>query len=106
LRKEKKNLSQEQIKIRILAYLYKVGNVGVNSYTIQHRSIIPSQDFNRFRQFLHELCILNHIEAYEEETSGERKITKYKIMDKGRKLVDTYRNSALPEIFGALEDLD
>jgi hypothetical protein len=106
LSKEKRNLSQGQIKIRILAYLFKVGGIGANSYTIQHRSHIPSQDFNRFRRFLEELCSLDLIESYDEETSGERKIVKYRILEKGIKSVELYRNSVFPEIFGPLEEID
>jgi hypothetical protein len=40
--KKEKNLSQEQMKIRILAFLYTKGNDGANAYTIQHKANIPS----------------------------------------------------------------
>ena len=53
LAKKKPHLSQEQIKIRILAYLYNKGEDGANSYTIQRKANIPSsQEYNRFKGFL------------------------------------------------------
>jgi hypothetical protein len=52
------------------------------------------------------LCALNLVEAHDEETSGERKIIKYRILERVIRLVELYRNSVLPEIFGPLEELD
>ena len=103
--KKEKSLSQEQIKIRILAYLYNKGVIGSNSYTIQHRANIPSQHFNRFRGFLEELIIIQFIETYEEETGGERARIFYRITLKGKKLVDNYRDPHISELFGSIEDL-
>ena len=56
--KRKEHLSQAQIKIRILAYLYNRKN-GANSYTIQHKANIPSQEYSRFKRFLDDLSELN-----------------------------------------------
>ena len=39
--KRKLYLSQEQVKIRILAYLYNKGKDGANSYTIQRKATFP-----------------------------------------------------------------
>jgi hypothetical protein len=105
LAKKQRNLSQEQIKICVLAYLYNRGEVGANAYAIQHRSNIPSQEHNRFRGFLEELCILYCLEKYEEETGGEKGRINYKITQKGRIVVDQYRNSLIQSVFGSIEDL-
>ncbi|MGC1134805.1 MAG: hypothetical protein WA941_18400 [Nitrososphaeraceae archaeon] len=104
--KKEKNLSQEQIKMRILGYLYNRGKSGANSYTIQHRANIPSQEHNRFKGFLEELCTLNCLESYEEETGGEQVRINYRITPTGRTVVDDYRQSShLSKIFGSIDDL-
>jgi hypothetical protein len=41
-----------------LAYLYNRGKNGANAYTIQHRSNIPLQEYNRFRGFLFQYSML------------------------------------------------
>ena len=41
-RSERGNLSQGEIKIRILGYLYNKGEIGANAYTIEHRANIRS----------------------------------------------------------------
>ena len=103
---KEKNLSQEQIKMRILGYLYNKGRVGANGYTIQHRANIPSQEFNRFKGFLEDLCILVCLEKYEEETGGDKVRINYRITQTGRIAVDDYRRSShLSKIFGSIEDL-
>ena len=103
--KKERNLSQEQIKIRILAYLYNKGSVGANAYVIQHRANIPSQEHNRFRGFLEELCILSCLEKYEEETSGEKARIYYRITQDGRTVIEQYRKPQLQSIMGSIEDL-
>jgi hypothetical protein len=48
-----------------MAYLVRIGassqGSGANSYTIQHKANIPSQEFSRYRGFLDELCKLGCI---------------------------------------------
>ena len=104
--KKEKNLSQEQIKMRILGYLYNRGIAGANAYTIQHRANIPSQEHNRFKGFLEELCIMECLESYEEETGGDQVRINYRITQTGRTVVDDYRRSShLSKIFGSIDDL-
>jgi hypothetical protein len=105
LAKKERNLSQEQIKIRILAYLYNKGSMGANAYVIQHRANIPSQEHNRFRGFLEELCTLSCLEKYEEETTGEKPRINYRITEDGRTAVEHYKNPQLQSIMGSIEDL-
>jgi hypothetical protein len=103
LARKGKNLSQEQIKMRILAYLYNKGKGGASNYTIQHKANLPSQEGKRFREFLEDLCILKLLEKFEEETGGAARI-KYRITQDGRKTIDGYRGYPVP-IFGSIEDL-
>jgi len=107
LARKRKNLSQEQIKIRILAYLYNKGPSGANAYVIQHKANIPSQDGIRFKGFLEELCLSLCLEPKEEETGGEIDKVRiiYLITPKGRTIVEQYRHSLLPTVFGSVEDL-
>jgi hypothetical protein len=105
LAKKIRNLSQEQIKIRILAYLYNKGEIGANAYVIQHRANIPSQEYIRFRGFLDESVNLHCLETYDEETGGEKPRVNYRITTKGKQVVDRYRDPLLQEILGSVEDL-
>jgi hypothetical protein len=105
LAKKEGNLSQEQIKIRVLAYLYNRGEIGANAYTIQHRANIPLQEYNRFRGFLEEMCILSLLTKYEEETGGDKMRISYKITQNGKNTVDRYRDPLIQQIFGSIEDL-
>ena len=102
--KRKEHLSQAQIKIRILAYLYNRKN-GANSYTIQHKANIPSQEYNRFKRFLDDLCDLSCLEKNEDETSGQTVRVYFKITDKGRTTVEAVRNPLIANIIGSIEDL-
>jgi predicted transcriptional regulator len=104
-RSEKGNLSQGEIKMRILGYLYNRGETGANLYTIEHRANIPSQEFNRFRGFLEELCSLSLLTKYEEEIGRDKTRAYYKITQKGKEIVDIYRRSVMPKIFGSIDDL-
>jgi hypothetical protein len=98
-------LSEIQIKIRILAYLYNKGEIGANAYVIQHRANIPLQEYKRFRGFLDELCELSLLDKYEEETRGEKARTIYKITESGRTTVDTCRQPHMKGLLGSIEDL-
>ena len=102
-----KSLSQAQVKIRILAYLYNKGSQGANSYTIQQKANIPSsQESNRFKGFLEDLCVLSRLEKYEVETGGQSIRTFYRITDKGRQTIDAIRNPLLLDILeDKIEDL-
>lgn len=100
--KRKEHLSQAQVKIRILAYLYNKGSQGANSYTIQQKANIPSsQESNRFKGFLEELCTLSQLEKYEVETGGKSIRIYYRITNKGRQTIDVIRN---PLLVGILDD--
>ena len=87
-----------------MAYLYNREN-GTNAYTIQHRANIPSQDYNRFRGFLEDLCSLSLLDKKEEETGGEKKRINYIITEDGRTLVKLCRNPLIQSVFGEIEDL-
>ena len=102
--KRKEHLSQEYVKIRILAYLYN-RPLGANSYTIQHRASIPLQEFNRFRGFLEDLCQLDCLNKQEEETSSSKTRINYIITEKGKDIVNKYRDPFIQEIFGTIDDL-
>jgi DNA-binding PadR family transcriptional regulator len=104
LARKEGNRSQEQIKIRVLAYLYNK-QIGVNSYVIQHKIKIGKQDNNRFRGFLEDLCSKSCLEKDEEETRGEKPRIIYKITQKGRTVVEQYRNSLIKDILWNIEDL-
>jgi hypothetical protein len=72
--RERKSLSRTS-KILILAYLYNKGSQGANSYTKQQKANIPySQEYNRFKEFLKELCVLSLLEKYEVEITVRKKI--------------------------------
>lgn len=105
--KKEKNLSQEQIKIRILAFLFNKGdkgpNAGANAYTIQHKANIPLQEYARLRTFLEELCKLQCLQKYEEETPGDKPRIKYMITEQGKKITIIYRDSMQP-LFGSIEE--
>lgn len=104
-RRERNNLSQGQIMIRILACLCEIGSEGACSYAIQHRSHIKSQDSNRFKQLLQKLCKLSLIQSHDELTSGKNKRVRYRILENGKYLVHVYKTSFFPEIFGSIEDV-
>jgi predicted transcriptional regulator len=101
----RRHLSEEQIKIHVLAYLYNKGEIGANAYVIQHRANIPSQEGSRFRGFLEDLCKLGSLKDYEVETGGEKVRVNYKITMKGKEVVERYRNPLLQELFGSIEKL-
>lgn len=104
-KQQKKNLYPGQIKMYILACLCKIGSDGANSLTIQHHSHVKSQDSNQFKEHLQILCDLDLVQSHYEETSGKNKRIRYKILEKGRMLVNMYRTSILPDIFGSIDDV-
>ena len=57
-----KNLSQEQIKSRILSYLYNKED-GANQHTIQFHAVLGhTQEASHFKKLLDELCALDRIQ--------------------------------------------
>jgi hypothetical protein len=95
LAKKKSHLSPIQIKIRILAFLYPRED-GANSYTIQRKANIPSsQESNRFKGFLDDLCALACLEKKAVETGGDIQRINYIITKKGKDTVDLIRNPIL-----------
>ena len=104
--KKRKNLSQDRIKIHILTCLYGRGQIGANAYVIMHKANIPSQDHNRFKEFLEELCSKSFLEKYIEETSGDKGRIKYRITQNGRILVDKLKHPFIQSFLGSsIEDL-
>lgn len=69
---KRRHISEAQIKIHCMAYLYNRGEYGANAYTIMQKANIPSQDFNRFREFLEDLCRKSYLRKIEEETGGDK----------------------------------
>jgi hypothetical protein len=110
LGKHKEHLSAEQIKLRIMAYLVRIGAssqaAGANSYTIQHKANIPSQEFSRFRGFLDELCKLGCVRETSVDTSTNTKRSIYFIEQKGAQIVQQYRQAiSVQTLFGSIEDI-
>ena len=78
-----RNLSQEQIKIRILSYLYNKTE-GANAHNIQFRGISGhTQEASRFKKLLEELCELDCINKVRMDHVTMGSVI-YKITDKGR----------------------
>jgi hypothetical protein len=94
-----RNLSQEQIKIRILSYLFN-NNKGANSHKIQFLGMSGyTQEASRFKKLLEELCELECIDKVpiDHVTVGS---VIYKITDKGRGIMLNLRDQFLLDIFG------
>jgi hypothetical protein len=78
-----KNLSQEQIKIRILSYLYN-REEGSNAHNIQFHAVRGhTQEASRFKRLLDELCALERIREIDMSHVTKGRVI-YKITDKGR----------------------
>ena len=87
-----KNLSQEQIKIRILSYLYHKGE-GSNAHNIQFHAILGAhtQEASRFKKLLKDMCILGRIEEIDMGHVTKGRVI-YKITDKGRETINHLRH--------------
>jgi hypothetical protein len=100
-----RNLSQEQIKIRILSYLYK-NKEGANAHKIQFQGMSGhTQEASRFKKLLEELCELHCVDKVpmDHVTMGS---VIYKITDKGRGTVQKLRDQFILDILGLkVEDL-
>jgi hypothetical protein len=92
-----RNLSQADIKFRILIYLFKKGQDGANANNIQSQSVRTSQDASRFRSFLDDLCRLKRIEKKDRSDLHKGLIT-YNITQKGRDTVQALRNELIKDI--------
>ena len=100
-----KNLTPAQIKIYILAFLYKRDD-WFNANTIQLKAIRTSQDANRFRAILEELSAKLYLENKTIETGGSSKRKVYKITEKGRKALEFCKNPIIEDMFNhSIEDL-
>ena len=100
-----KNLTPAQIKIYILAFLYKRDD-WFNVNTIQQKAIPTSQDANRVRAILEELCAKLYLKNKTIETGGSSKRKVYKITEKGRKALELCRNPIIEDMFNhSIEDL-
>ena len=99
-----KNLTPELVKKYILAFLYKRDD-WFNANTIQQKAIRNSQDANKFRAILEELCAKLYLENKTIETGGSSERKMYKITEKGRKALDLYRNPIIEDLFNhSIED--
>jgi len=85
-KRRNRNLSQTEIKIRILEYLFLKGKEGRNAYDIQLHCVPTSQEATRFKRFLDELCELGRIEKKDRSNVHKGLIT-YNITDKGRETI-------------------
>ena len=100
-----RNLSQEQIKIRILSYLYNKTE-GANAHNIQFRGISGhTQEASRFKKLLEELCELDCINKVRMDHVIMGSVI-YKITGKGRGTVQKLRDQFILDILGMkVEDL-
>jgi len=99
--RKKGSLSQPEIKIRILCYLFNKGRDGANAYQIQS-CVHTHQDFNRFRQLLQDLCDKGRLEKKDRSDLHKGLIT-YNITQKGIKTVEYLKNDLVKDIVGMPE---
>jgi hypothetical protein len=99
-----KYYSTEQIKIRILVYLYHQDE-GANKNNIQERAIRGrhTQEGSRFRKILEDQCEIGTIEQIDMSHVTQGRVI-YKITDKGRKTIQSLRESHVREFFGLTDD--
>ena len=89
-----------------MVFLYSKEN-GANSYTIQRKANIPSsQESNRFKGFLEELCALACLEKKPVETAGDMPRINYLITKKGKETVHLLRNPLFEGFLNTIEDED
>jgi hypothetical protein len=99
-----KNLSQGDIKIRILSYLFNKGQDGANAYNIQSHCVKTSQDANRFKHFLDELCLIERIEKKDRSDLHKGLIT-YNITQRGRDTIQALRQPLIKDFLGIPDDV-
>ncbi|MDP9289316.1 MAG: hypothetical protein M3P08_14130 [Thermoproteota archaeon] len=94
-----KNLSQEQIKIRILSYLYNRED-GSNAHSIQFHAIPGhTQEASRFKRLLEELCALERIREVDMSHVTKGRVI-YMITNKGRETIEHLRDPLIKEFLG------
>ena len=104
-----RNLSQQEIKIRILSYLYNKEE-GSNAHNIQfHYNIqfhaVPghTQEASRVKVLLEELCNLERIQEVDMSHVTKGRVI-YKITDKGRQTIIHIRNPLIKEFLGLVDE--
>jgi len=98
-----KNLSQEQIKIRILSYLYN-REEGSNAHNIQFHAVPGhTQEASRFKRLLDELCALERIREIDMSHVTKGRVI-YKITDKGKKTIIHLRDPLIKEFLGLINE--
>ena len=94
-----KNLSQQQIRIRILSYLYN-NEEGANQHNIQFHAIVGhTQEASRFKVILDELCQLERIAPVDISYVPKGRII-YKITMKDKKTIEIIRNPLIKDFLG------
>jgi hypothetical protein len=84
------NLSQQDIKIRILSYLYDKGE-GSNAHNIQFHAIADHIHASRFKGILDELCELDRIQQVDMSHVTKGRVI-YKITNRGRQTIEHLRD--------------
>jgi predicted transcriptional regulator len=95
-REKERNLSHQEIKIRILSYLYSKED-GANAHTIQFHAILGhTQEASRFKLLLEELCDLDRVQKVDMSHVTKGRVI-YKITDKGRQTIERLRDPVIKE---------
>jgi hypothetical protein len=98
-----RNLSQQDIKIRILSYLYNKEE-GSNAHNIQFHAVPGhTQEASRFKVLLEELCNLERIQEVDMSHVTKGRVI-YKITDKGRQTIIHLRNPLIKEFLGLVDE--
>jgi hypothetical protein len=97
-----RNLSQTEIKIRILCYPFNRGDDGANAYNIQSHCVPTVQDTSRFERLLDDLYSLGRIDRRDRSDLHKGLIT-YNITPKGRETVQVPRSELVIDIIGTPE---
>lgn len=102
----RQNLSQEQIKIRILSFLYNKGDKGANAHAIQFHGISKrTQEASRFKILLQELRDVGCINEVPMDNVAVGRVI-YIITQKGSDTVQKLRDQLVLDILGLkVEDL-
>ena len=97
-----RNLSQQEIKIRILSYLYN--KEGSNAHNIQFHAVPGhTQEASRFKLLLEELCNLERIQEVDMSHVTKGRVI-YKITEKGRQTIIILRNPLIKEFLGLVDE--
>jgi hypothetical protein len=94
-----RNLSQQEIKIRILSYLYNKKE-GRNAHDIQFHAVPGhTQETSRFKKLLEELCALESIQELDMSHVSKGRVI-YIITDKGKKTIESLRDPLIRDFLG------